>query len=151
MRLLFGKQITYSLAAVARLGVADHMSRQFSSVDELAEKVAAHPAALFRVMRMLAGVGVFEEVPGRRFALTPVGELLKSQAPSSLRYPAMFFGDEWSTRAYQYIVECVRTGGDGVTRAYGKHAFDFLAERSLRLGRVVTTKSPICVIEGLVQ
>jgi hypothetical protein len=129
MRLLFGKQITYSLAAVARLGVADHMSRQFSSVDELAEKVAAHPAALFRVMRMLAGVGVFEEVPGRRFALTPVGELLKSQAPSSLRYPAMFFGDEWSTRAYQYIVDCVRTGGDGVTRAYGKHAFDFLAER----------------------
>jgi hypothetical protein len=129
MQLLFGKQITYSLAAVARLGVADHMSRQFSSVDELAEKVAAHPPALFRVMRMLAGVGVFEEAPGQRFALKSVGELLKSKAPGSLRYPAIFFGDEWSTRAYQYIVDCVRTGGDGVTRAYGKHAFDFLAER----------------------
>lgn len=129
MQLLFGKQITYSLAAVARLGVADHMGRYFSSVDELAEKVAAHPAALFRVMRMLAGVGVFEEAPGQRFALTPVGELLKSDAPGSLRYPAMFFGDEWSTRAYQYIVDCVRTGTDGVTRAYGKHAFELLAER----------------------
>jgi O-methyltransferase domain len=129
MQLLFGKQIAYSLAAVARLGVADHMSHQFSSVDELAGKVAAHPPALFRVMRMLASVGVFEEAPGQRFALTSVGELLKSQAPGSLRYPAMFFGDEWSKRAYQYIVDCVRTGGDGVTQAYGKHAFDFLAER----------------------
>ena len=125
MQLLFGKQIAYSLAAVARLGVADHMSRQFSSVDELAEKVAAHPPALFRAMRMLASVGVFDEAPEQRFALTSVGELLKSQAPGSLRYPAMFFGDEWSTRAYQYIVDCVRTGGDGVTRAYGKHAFDY--------------------------
>jgi hypothetical protein len=129
MQLLFGKQIAYSLAVVARLGVADHMSHQFSSVDEIAGKVAAHPPALFRVMRMLASVGVFEEVPGQRFALTSVGELLKSQAPGSLRYLAMFFGDEWSTRAYQYIVDCVRTGGDGVMRAYGKHAFDFLAER----------------------
>jgi hypothetical protein len=71
---------------------------------------------------------VFEEAPGQRFALTPVGELLKSDAPGSLRYPAMFFGDEWSTRAYQYIVDCVRTGADGVTRAYGKHAFEFLAD-----------------------
>jgi hypothetical protein len=50
-QLLFGKQITYSLAAVARLGVADHTSPHFSSVDELAEKVAADPAALFPVMR----------------------------------------------------------------------------------------------------
>jgi O-methyltransferase domain len=129
MQLLFGKQITYSLAAVARLGVADHMSRHFTLVDEIAGKVAAHPAALFRVMRMLSGLGVFEEAPGQRFALTPVGELLKSDAPGSLRYPAMFFGDEWSTRAYQYIVDCIRTGCDGVTRAYGKHAFEFLAER----------------------
>jgi hypothetical protein len=31
MQLLFGKQITYSLAAVARLGVADHMSDDFTS------------------------------------------------------------------------------------------------------------------------
>jgi Rod binding domain-containing protein len=47
MQLLFGKQITYSLAAVARLGVADHMSRQFSSVDELAEKWPLTPQRSF--------------------------------------------------------------------------------------------------------
>jgi hypothetical protein len=87
MQLLFGKQITYSLAAIARLGVADHMSKHFTPVDEIAGKVAAHPATLFRVIRMLSGAGVFEEAPGQRFALTPVGELLKSDAPGSLRTP----------------------------------------------------------------
>jgi hypothetical protein len=148
MQLLFGKQITYSLAAVARLGVADHMSDDFTSVDEIAEKVAAHPAALFRVMRMLAGVGVFEEASGQRFALTPVGELLKSDAPGSLRYPAMFFGDEWSTRAYQYIVDCVRTGIDGVTQAYGKHAFDFLAERPDQAATFHRAMSSFSVIDS---
>jgi hypothetical protein len=54
--LLFGKQVAYSLAAVARIGVADHMSTHFASIDELAEKVGAQPAALFRVMRLLASV-----------------------------------------------------------------------------------------------
>ena len=32
-------------------------------------------------MRMLASFGVFREEPPRHFALTPVGELLKSDAP----------------------------------------------------------------------
>jgi hypothetical protein len=47
------------------------ITTQFVRVDELAEKVAAQPAALFRMMRLLASPGVFEQTPGRRFALTP--------------------------------------------------------------------------------
>jgi DNA-binding IscR family transcriptional regulator len=60
VQLLFEKHITYSLSAVARLGVADHMSEYPVSVEKLAQQVGAQPAALYRVMRMLAGVGVFE-------------------------------------------------------------------------------------------
>lgn len=129
MQLLFGKQITYALAGVARLGVADQMNSAPISIDALAEKVGAHSPSLYRVMRMLAGVGVFKEGPERQFALTPVGVQLKTNAQGSLRYMAMLFGDEWTTRAYEHFVDCMRTGSDGVTKAYGKHAFDFLAER----------------------
>jgi hypothetical protein len=39
-QLLVGKHITYSLTAVARLEVADHMSRTPKSVDQLAQIVA---------------------------------------------------------------------------------------------------------------
>jgi hypothetical protein len=94
MQLLFGKQITYSLAAMARLGVADHMDATPISVDSLAEKVDAHAPSLYRVMRMLASVGVFREMPGRQFALTPVGELLRTDQTRSLRHMAMLWGDE---------------------------------------------------------
>jgi predicted transcriptional regulator len=55
---LFAKQLTASLAALARLGVADHMGDTAISADELAEKVGAHAPSLFRVMRMLASFGV---------------------------------------------------------------------------------------------
>ena len=77
---------------------------------------------------MLASVGVFRET-GRRFALTSVGELLRRDQKNSARYRAMLRGDEWTTRAYEHFVDCVRTGGDGVTKAYGNNIFELLAQR----------------------
>ena len=85
-QLLFGKQITYSLSGVARLGVADHMDGGAKPVEEIAGKVGAHAPSLYRVMRLLASLGVFKEGPKRSFALTPLGELLKTDAPGSVRY-----------------------------------------------------------------
>ena len=128
-QLLFGKQLTASLSALARLGVADHMGETPISAEELAGKVGAHAPSLYRVMRMLASVGVFTEEPQGKFALTPLGETLKSDAPGSMRYTAMMLGDEWSMRAYVHMTDCIRTGGDGVSMAHGKPIFDLFAER----------------------
>ena len=128
MQLLFGKQLTYSMSGVARLGIADHMSDAPQPVETIAAKAEAHAPSLYRVMRMLAGFGVFREGPQRHFALTPVGNLLKTGAPGSLRYMAMMFGEEFSTRAYEHIADCLRSGGDGVTEAYGKPIWEVLAE-----------------------
>jgi predicted transcriptional regulator len=70
-QLLFGKQMTYCLSGMARLGVADHMNATPMTVEEIAAKTGAHAPSLYRVMRMLASMGVFKEEQGKRFALTP--------------------------------------------------------------------------------
>src|SRR3954451_20810497 len=77
MQMLFGKHITYCLSAVARLGVADHMAAGPVSVELLAERTGAHAPSLYRVMRCLASSEVFEEFSGKRFALKPIGDLLR--------------------------------------------------------------------------
>jgi O-methyltransferase domain len=128
LQLFFGKQIAYCLSAVASLGVADHMGRTPVSVDALSEKVGAHAPSLYRVMRLLAGAGVFEELPEKRFALTPLSELLKTDAEGSLRYLAIIWGEDWSTRAMAEIEGCVRSGRDGVTAVFGKNIFEVFAE-----------------------
>jgi hypothetical protein len=133
MQLLFGKQMTYCLSGVARLGVADHMDSSPMPVEDIAANTGAHPPSLYRVMRLLASMGIFKEEAGKRFALTPAGELLKSDVPGTMRYFAMMFGDEWTTRAYEHFAGCLRTGQDGVSQAYGKHVFDLLAERPEQL------------------
>jgi len=132
-QLLFGKQVTYGLSGVARLGIADHMSATPMAVEEIAAKTGAHAPSLYRVMRMLASMGVFKEAPGKRFALTHAGALLKSDAPGTMRYFAMMFGDEWTTRAYEHFTDCLRTDQDGVSTAYGQQVFDVLAERPEQL------------------
>ncbi len=60
MRLLFGKQVSYALSGLARLGIADHMEGTPRPVEEIAAKAKAHAPSLYRVMRMLAGFGVFQ-------------------------------------------------------------------------------------------
>ena len=133
MQLLFGKQLTYCLSGVARLGVADHMNASPRPVEDIAVKTGAHAPSLYRVMRTLASVGVFMVGPPRHFALTPAGVFLKSDVPGTVRYFAMMFGDEWTTRAYERFADCLRTGQDGVSQAYGKNVFDLLAERPEQL------------------
>jgi hypothetical protein len=46
-----------------------------------------------------------------------------------MRYMAMMIGDEPSMRAYVHMADCIRTGQDGITMAYGKPIFDLFAER----------------------
>jgi hypothetical protein len=40
------------------------------AVEEIAGNAGAHAPSLYRVMRMLASMGVFKEEQGKRFALT---------------------------------------------------------------------------------
>jgi len=126
MQMLFGKHVTYSLSCVARLGIADHMSTKPVSSEILAEKVGAHPPSLYRLMRMLASLGVFAEPEPGQFVLTSIGETLRTEAPGSVRYLAIQFGDPWASRPFEHFTECIRTGQEAVTMAWGKNIFEVL-------------------------
>ena len=78
-------------------------------------------------MRMLASIGVLSQ-EDRNFALSPIGELLRQDTPGSLRNMAIMFVDPWIVNAYLNLGEAVRDGRDGVTHAYGKHAWDLFPE-----------------------
>jgi hypothetical protein len=128
MNLLWGKAVTTSLSAIADLGVADHMGDEPVTAAELAAKTGAHADSLYRVMRMVASLGVFQELPGQRFALTPMGRCLREDAPDSQKATAIMVGDPWQMRGYENIRHAVKTGQDGITAAYGKNGFEVLAE-----------------------
>ena len=71
-----------AIRAVATLRIADHLADGPRTAIELGTAVGADPDGLARVLRHLAGEGLFT-LDGDRFALTEVGAALRSDHPHS--------------------------------------------------------------------
>src|SRR5436190_8535640 len=70
-----------ALQTAVRLGVADQLASGPRPVGEIARAVGANEDALYRILRALAIFAVFQELDGRRFALTPAADMLRSDRP----------------------------------------------------------------------
>lgn len=88
-QLITGYWASQAVGVAARLGVADQLAAGPRGSDDLARAVGADPQALYRVLRMLASIGLFTETVPDAFALTPLGATLRTDAPGSLRYFAI--------------------------------------------------------------
>ena len=124
-----GYKTTQALYVAAKLGVADHLRHGPKKAEELAKEVGANPKALFRLMRHLAAIGIFTQDESGKFGLTPLGELLCTDNPESMRYGAIFTGEE-NYKAAGNLLHSVRTGETAFNHLYGKGHFDWMAEHA---------------------
>jgi threonine dehydrogenase-like Zn-dependent dehydrogenase len=123
--MIFSKVITHCLGAAAELGVADLLKDGERPIAELARATGAHERSLYRVLRTLAGSGVFAESQPGHFALTPLAEPLRSDSPNTLRNFAVFAAHPVSNAAYANAMHSVRTGETGFAHAHGAGIFDY--------------------------
>jgi hypothetical protein len=82
---------------------------------------------LFRLLRALVGLGVFKKDASDRFALTPMGELLRAGDPDSKRAMAIMIGEEHH-RAWGELLYSLETGKPAFDHVYGEPVFDYLAK-----------------------
>jgi hypothetical protein len=121
-------QMTQLIHVAAKLRIADHLASGPKPVAELAAASGAHADSLYRVLRTLAGYGVFAEEDGQRFRLTPAAQLLRGDDPNSMRAAAEARGEEWMWRSWGALIDSVKTGKTGFDLVYGKNTFDWFAE-----------------------
>ena len=124
-QMLTGYWISQALYVAAKLGLADLMQSAAKTADEVASATAAHPRALYRLLRALASVGVFAEDEPHRFCLTPLAECLRSDVPGSQRSMAVMMGEE-HYHAFGELLHSVRTGQPGFEKLYRQPVFEFL-------------------------
>jgi hypothetical protein len=60
--LLGGYRVSQAIYVVAKLGIPDLLASGPQNSDELAQATGNHAEALYRVLRFLAGVGLFDEL-----------------------------------------------------------------------------------------
>jgi hypothetical protein len=125
-RMIEGYKDTQFVALAARLGIADLLSDGPLTSDQLADATGSNPDALYRVLRVLAVRGIFAELPERRFAATPISDLLRTQHPASRRELAVFDAGPWY-RAYGALAHTVATGETAFRHVHGMSLFEYLA------------------------
>jgi SAM-dependent methyltransferase len=127
LSLIFGTVRAKAVYVAAKLGVADELADGPLAVDELARRTGAHSDALYRVPRALAAEGLFDEVEPRTFAVTDLGRLISEDAPGSRRYLSLLFAEQ-TDRAFDHMLEVVRTGEPAAVSAFGKPFFEWLGD-----------------------
>ena len=126
-QMLFGGLMQQSVSIAAKFGIADLVGEKAQTAEELAAATGTHAASLYRVLRMLASVGIFSETDDGKFELTPIAELLRSDAPNSMRDAAIMQGEAWNLRNCGELSHSVETGETAQQKAHGAPLFEFLA------------------------
>lgn len=126
-RIATGYMASAALYVAAHLRVADHLIGGSKSVEELAAGTGANADALYRILRLLVSLGVFENVGPRRFALNPSADMLRQDVHGSVHAIAHFLPDPMHFRVYANLLDSVRTGVPAVDTTLGKPLFDYLA------------------------
>jgi len=128
MLTLMGRLFAQAIGSAARFGFADQLAEGPKTVDELAAATGALPSSVHRLLRALAGSGIFTEVEPGRFANTPLSETLRSDVPGSMRGFAKFFTHEAHTSAWFGLDYSMRTGKSGFEHIHGKSFWQYLKE-----------------------
>ena len=122
-----GSWVASIVYAAAKLGLADHLTAGPRSAAELAGATNTHAPTLHRLMRTLAGLGILTEGDEQRFALTTLGEALKTGAPGSARATLIAFCGPAFWHSWEEIIYSLETGKTGFEKAFGMPIFDYLA------------------------
>lgn len=149
--LLAGGPMLHAVAIVARLGIPDLLATGPRTAAALAKVTKSNEDALYRLLRALASTGVLSEQPRRRFSLTALSHLLRTDVPGSMRPVAVLAGER-HRRAWYDLEHCVRTGRPAFEHLYGQSFYDWLATdraASLRFDAAMRLTSEALVDEVL--
>ena len=131
------------LHVVAQLGVADHIGDTPQSTEALAKATGTRPDALYRVLRQLASMGVFEWKDGA-WTHSDASRFLRSDNPSSLRDYVRMLGLPIFWGAFEDMEYSLRTGQSAFAKRHEGGVFAYLAghpEESRIFDAAMTSKS----------
>lgn len=115
------------LHVVAELGIADLISDQPQSTETLAKASGTQPNAIYRVMRLLASVGIFEWEHGA-WRHSDASRLLRSDHPGSLRDYVRMLGLPAFWDAFGDLDHSLRTGKSAFSKHHPEGVFEYLAK-----------------------
>ena len=124
--IIAGCWVTHLVYVAAKLGLADHLKDGPRTVEELATVAEVQAPSLYRVLRALASLGVFEEIKGKRFKLTPLAATLQKAVPGSMHAFALVHEQKYQQESWGQLLHGLKTGETPFLKAHGVPLFEYL-------------------------
>jgi hypothetical protein len=127
LQLATASWMSAAVSAAAELGVADELAAGPRPVEEIAAALDADAPTLYRLLRACADFGLFEE-SDRTFALTELGNALRSDVPGSMRDFARWVGTPADRYSWSHLARSVRTGRSVFEYTHGKQVWAYMRD-----------------------
>ena len=124
-RIMTSAALSRAVSTIAELGIADLVQAgQPQPVECLARASKTHEPSHYRILRFLAGHGLFQETENRHFDHTPLSAVLRTDAPGSYRAGAQLFYHLFA--AWDGLHHSMQTGEPGFNKVFGAPIFDYI-------------------------
>ncbi len=117
-----------ALRTAVILGVAEQLTTEAKTVEQLSAALNTDCGRLRRILRILASRGLFHCAENDVISLTPMAELLLEDHPWSLRHAILMLTDKTFWWPALELAETVR-GGDAFHRLFGSAFYDYWAQQ----------------------
>jgi hypothetical protein len=129
LRLVSGAWITQALRAAARLGVAERLLAGPMTSADLAAPVGVLPDRMERLLRALAGEGVFKKLDDGRYENTPTSALLAPSTPGNVHAVVLMTGEEHYF-GWRRFLECLKAPTTAFELEFGEPIFSWYAKNA---------------------
>jgi hypothetical protein len=119
--------LSRAIHVAAELGLANHVGDAAVRASELARLTSSSEPHLERLLRFLAGYGIFAEATPGSFVATPLSKLLADGHPSSMRAGLSTVNSAWWAAAGD-LGHSVRTGETAFDFRHGQTFFAYLKD-----------------------
>jgi len=115
------------LYAAARLDIATALADETLDADDIAHRVSADPDAVYRMLRMLAALGIFEETNPRQFRNNQTSDFLREDNPRNARAMVLMHNSDTMSRPwYEQFEQGVRSGESPFQLTHGEELFTYM-------------------------
>jgi ubiquinone/menaquinone biosynthesis C-methylase UbiE len=126
--LISGFHASQTVRAIAELSVADHLHHGALSADEVAAREGSDAGAMFRLMRAGVALGLLTADADGTFGGTALLDLLRTEAPCSLRPLALMFTSRANWMTWTGLTAAVRSGQSQTSAVLGTDFFSYLLQ-----------------------
>jgi O-methyltransferase len=127
LQMVYGAQTSQVIYVAAKIGIADSLKDGPRNVADMAAISSVDRSTLRRVLRFLVSRGICTESPRDQFALTELGQLLRSDHADSVRHRAIF-NAEVLLPLWTELLHTVMSGDSGARRLFGMSLYEHLAK-----------------------